>query len=667
VSIKEHWEYASLTPVTFDTTGMLGHTDIFRNRKSTFIAPNILYIPPYGKGYLLFDVHIEGIAQNIEISAVALNPLVVTNPDSYINKMVDPEHQFADHPCPNHFNTEPMGCIELALSYAYGQGMDIAGVFVPGLGCAQGLVEVACGTVRSAKYVNENAISDDQLKSGIGSSVKAGALAMAECIVSIFPPVSLAWTLFKTVKRAMDFADAWDEADCGDDAKRKGRLVTSWDPNDKIGPVSESGSTAFNNRTEFTYIINFENDPELATAPAQEVRIIDTLDLNVFDINSFEAGFLNIGGRVIETPFAQQNCKWTVDMRPAMDLITEVTLKLDKPKGIATWYFISIDPATGNLPDDPLVGFLPPNDEDGAGQGSVMFTIKLKEGVPDDVVVANRATIIFDNNPPIITPTWENKKDVIPPASTLLRAIAINDTLVELRWTGSDNPDGSGIYCYDIYMKPENGNYERIIAKSTNESATVKIEKDVKYALYSIATDHAGNREKEKTKPDITIPEENLPFDIYVVTKWNNTFMLNLRKLADDGFDVTACKWFKNNEVVGENFSYSAGTQITDLLETGVVYYFQIETSLGTTRYSTNKIIEHQKGVLRAYPNPVPQGNNLTIEGTTQGSLVEVYNYMGACISRTIATGNITVLMLALPEGIYILRSENEAVKIIVN
>jgi hypothetical protein len=272
---------------------------------------------------------------------------------------------------------------------------------------------------------------------------------------------------------------------------------------------------------------------------------------------------------------------------------------------------------------------------------------------------------VFDHNAPIITPEWVNERDVIAPTSAVLRPAKVTGE-IELKWQGEDNPDGSGVWCYDIYMKQDNGDYEKILSRTKETSILFTVEEDVVYSFYSIATDHAGNREPDKTKPDISIPFDNLPFDTYAATKWNNTFMLNLKKLAENGYDVTACRWFKNNQQIGEGFVYSAGPSITDQLEEGAVYYFQIITRDGDELYSTNKIIGVQTVGLRAYPNPVPQGNKLTVEGTTQGSLVEIYNAIGICVGRTTATGSITELSLTLPSGIYIIRSNNERVKIII-
>jgi len=159
---------------------------------------------------------------------------------------------------------------------------------------------------------------------------------------------------------------------------------------------------------------------------------------------------------------------------------------------------------------------------------------------------------------------------------------------------------------------------------------------------------------------------EDLDFDTYAVIKWSNTIMLNLKQLTADGYEVTACKWYKNGELISEGFTYSAGSKITDQLEADAVYTFELSTRDHGTLYSTDKVIEKQYSVLRAYPNPLPQGSKLTIEGTTQDSLVEVFNINSACVNRTTATGSVTELTLDLPIGIYMVRTHNETIKIII-
>ena len=170
-----------------------------------------------------------------------------------------------------------------------------------------------------------------------------------------------------------------------------------------------------------------------------------------------------------------------------------------------------------------------------------------------------------------------------------------------------------------------------------------------------------------------------LDFDTYAATLWNNTFMLNLRKLEDEYYDIVGCTWFKDdNEIVETNtideFSYSAGAREIDLLELAPTYYsFRLTTKDGTFLYSTRKILIRYtfdqppaKSNLLVYPNPVASGNSFTIEGLTINTPIEVYSQTGAYISRTTTTDTTATLTLNLPVGIYIIRNHNKEAKITI-
>ena len=64
--------------------------------------------------------------------------------------------------------------------------------------------------------------------------------------------------------------------------------------------------------------------------------------------------------------------------------------------------FYSIDPATG-LPPDGLIGFLPPEDGTGRGEGYLSYTIQPKVGLATGTAITNVALVTFDENPAIAT------------------------------------------------------------------------------------------------------------------------------------------------------------------------------------------------------------------------------------------------------------------------
>jgi len=88
-----------------------------------------------------------------------------------------------------------------------------------------------------------------------------------------------------------------------------------------------------------------------------------------------------------------------------------------------------------------------------------------------------------------------------------------------------------------------------------------------------------------------------------------------------------------------------------------------------TAQYEAVTLVHNpvSQAVLSAYPNPVSKGSTLNIEGVAKGSHIEVYNVQGACVCRTIATENPAQLMLDVPAGIYIVRTHNGEIKIIIN
>ena len=301
--------------------------------------------------------------------------------------------------------------------------------------------------------------------------------------------------------------DSWGNK-CGsgdNNGELKSSPIRSYDPNDKIGYRSPSGSTYFSaDRKNFTYVINFENKA-LATAPAQEIYITDPLDLNSFDINSFKAGYVKVGNKIVQAPFDAQEHTWKIDMRPEMNLMTEVQLTLDKITGNAKWYLKAIDPMTGTLPTDPFVGFLPPNDSDGSGQGSVSFSIDLKNNLADDASVENKASIVFDYNEAILTPTWSNKKDVVAPTSSMFDAVFVNDSIATLRWQGTDNTGGSGVYGYNLFQKKGTENFGTLLSTSSLKTIDIDLDANVDYSFYVTAVDSAGNIEIKEPLAEVTI------------------------------------------------------------------------------------------------------------------------------------------------------------------
>jgi hypothetical protein len=169
-----------------------------------------------------------------------------------------------------------------------------------------------------------------------------------------------------------------------------------------------------------------------------------------------------------------------------------------------------------------------------------------------------------------------------------------------------------------------------------------------------------------------------LDFDTYCPTLWNNTFMLDLRKLEEEGYMVIDCKWYKNGieqpvTRTIDNFSYSAGPNVNDLLEPAPTYYsFRLITRnrgelCSTLKYiNPNLTFPDSNDKLWAHPNPVMSGVPFTVEGVAKDDEVRVYNQYGMCVSSAVANGESITLILNVQAGVYVVRANEKWVKVVV-
>ena len=152
--------------------------------------------------------------------------------------------------------------------------------------------------------------------------------------------------------------------------------VTSVDPNAKLG-VSGAGQVHYvRDMVPMSYSILFENLPTAGAAASQVVVtdvLASALDLSTLSINS-----IRFGSTDIELPMGLSAYTTSVDLTSTLNLFVNISAQL--VGNTLTITFTSIDPATGKPPND-LRGFLPPNTNPPAGEGSISFTITPKQGL----------------------------------------------------------------------------------------------------------------------------------------------------------------------------------------------------------------------------------------------------------------------------------------------
>ncbi|MBL9165598.1 MAG: Ig-like domain-containing protein [Planctomycetaceae bacterium] len=280
-------------------------------------------------------------------------------------------------------------------------------------------------------------------------------------------------------------------ADCG-----------SFDPNDILGPNGVGAENWVKDTSSFDYTIRFENDPKEATAPAAVVRIQHTLDSEL-DTTSFRLGSIGFGDFRIDDAIGLSSFHTQLDLTEQFGIYLDVSAGIDASTGEAFWELRSIDPETGEVPFSPLVGFLPPNADGVEGQGYVSYSVLPKSTVQTGDVIDAVAEIIFDQNEPIETPVIFNTIDAGGPTSTVSTLPAQGVPGLTVSWNGQDDPGGSGIRYFDIYVAQDDEPFQLWLQQVTEtEAAFTTALPGHSYSFYSVATDLVGFVETHPSTAD---------------------------------------------------------------------------------------------------------------------------------------------------------------------
>ncbi|NLE37885.1 MAG: hypothetical protein GX621_07660 [Pirellulaceae bacterium] len=336
---------------------------------------------------------------------------------------------------------------------------------------------------------------------------------------------------------------------------------TSITPEDKFGPSGyDAPDTEPGGEERFVvpdqvmdYRVEFWNKPD-ALVPTQDAIIIDRLDPAVFDLSTLEitrVGFLNwdvaiASGQVVDT---------RIDCRPEMNIAVEIRAGLgmevpgfannaDIDENTLVFWFHCIDPMTGQWPDDPMAGFLPPyNPETGFEIGWIEYTVNPVQDLPTGTELANVAFVefdfagdIYDHPAPKVDPEvepaepapWINTIDAAAPTSSVVLLPAVVGTAEFLvTWDGQDDAGGSGIAHYNVYVSTDGGVFERWLQGTTETETLFVGEEGRSYAFYCIATDNVGHREMKSATPETTTVVDAAPVVTGVFlrgTSWSSAF-----------------------------------------------------------------------------------------------------------------------------------------------
>jgi RHS repeat-associated protein len=277
-------------------------------------------------------------------------------------------------------------------------------------------------------------------------------------------------------------------------------VVQTTDPNDFVGPAGYGAAGYISPNATLFYTIDFENVPT-ATAAVQWLGISDPLNTN-FDWSTFQLRQIAFNSIEVDVPPGLQNFTTNVYVGTDPNPV-QVTVSLDRATGQVVWQMQSIDPTTGRLVQDPLAGFLPPDNAQQQGSGSVSYTIRLAPGIASGTQITGQASVVFDVNAPLLTPTTTNTIDSVPPTSSVSPLPAVTtSTTFAVSWSSYDA--GSGVADYSVFVATNNGPWALWQSSTTNLSARFTGVVGYSYSFYSLATDNVGNVENKGPHAEAT-------------------------------------------------------------------------------------------------------------------------------------------------------------------
>lgn len=334
---------------------------------------------------------------------------------------------------------------------------------------------------------------------GSGITLMGGLIAKGlKCAGRSITALDMAFKVAGGLQLLIDLYNCWNKEAC----QRVGRPAAN-DPNEKVGPQGFGPEQFIPARRSLHYQINFENLAE-AEAPAQRIFVSDELPPEL-DPRTVRLKEIEFNHQRFTVPDNRAFYTTRVDFIANGNAIkADITAGLDVVNRRITWTIAAIDPQTGDLPIDPFIGLLPPNNEENDGQGFVTFTVEAYPHFPNRTNISNTATIIFDAQAPIVTNATANLLDSVVPTSQvapLSQTQSSNE--FSFNWSSTDDTDGSGFAYCEIRMSENNGPFNPLLTSvQPSGSATFAGNWGTTYAFYSSCADNAGNIEAAPATPD---------------------------------------------------------------------------------------------------------------------------------------------------------------------
>ena len=306
------------------------------------------------------------------------------------------------------------------------------------------------------------------------------------------------------------------------DKEKKMFILFTSDPNLIKGPDGEPAKAWVSVKDRMPYTIFFENDTT-ATAPVKYLKITSPVEPKQ-DAATLELGSVGFNNFSFDVPPGNSFYYQRLDARDSMGLYIDMTAGYDIVTNNIFWEFQAIDPITLLPPEDPLAGFLFVQDtlRPEYGHGFVNFSIKPRQDAQTLDTIGARAFILFDQNDTIPTNIHTNTIDAVAPTSSIANLPDLTpDTVIPISYTGTDDPNGSGVKWFSVYVSDNNGPPELYLSNITVRDTVFNGLAEHTYQFYISATDTAGNVEtlrlldsvKVTTGQNIICPGASVSFD----------------------------------------------------------------------------------------------------------------------------------------------------------
>ena len=270
-----------------------------------------------------------------------------------------------------------------------------------------------------------------------------------------------------------------------------------------VGPAGIGTPRYVGASQPLSYRINFGNGVT-ATDPVKELLVVHELDLGL-DSSTLELTGFGWGNIDVTVPAGLQSYSTRISTTnlDSSPLYVDVSIGLDRGSGVVSWSFRSVDPATGEVPDAPQAGFLPPDDGTGRGEGYVQYTVRPEAGLTTGTAIKAQAVVVFDSIVALNTNTASNTIDAGLPTSRVNNLPDVSPTLsFPVTWSGFDQPNESGMGEFNVYISDNGSPWTLWQAATPNLSATFTGQEYHRYTFYSQAIDNVGNLE-----PFVPIPQ----------------------------------------------------------------------------------------------------------------------------------------------------------------